>query len=134
MLVTPDPTSRRGLALRAGVLAGVGAIYIVLLTFNKGDNAYLGLVIFGALLVLAAIPFALALLLPAGRARRIATRVGVCGVWLIGAYVALGLGQSLLAIGQSYSGAQQQQLFVSHALAVLLLGVAIFVGAGGRLR
>ena len=66
-----SPTvSRVVTGMSALALAGLGAFFVRELVANDSDNAYAGLAIIGVLLLVAALPFALASLLPRGALRR----------------------------------------------------------------
>lgn len=91
--------TRPALLLRAGAVAAVG-FALRLFVFNGSDNAYIVPAMAGFVLPPLAVPFAVAALLPAGRARRVAAWAAVALVWAAGGvFAALFLFYSVLIVG-----------------------------------
>ena len=130
--------SRTATGASALVLGGLAALFLEVLVANDSDNAYIGLVIIGLLLILAALPFALATLLPHGGFRRVVAGIGLVLLWVLGAGSALILIPSLMIIpSQDYSYDGRE--FPYHVIASLVLLLAVpgiyllAIGWAGRL-
>src|SRR3954469_19254607 len=72
-------------AASAALLGGLGGFFVRVLVANPEDNAYLWIALLGILLLVIAVPFALAALGPAGRLRGWLARIGIVLVWCVGA-------------------------------------------------
>jgi hypothetical protein len=107
---------RRQPAARGALLATLGVVFLRVLVADWGDNAYLWPALAGMGLVVAALPFALATLLPA-RARRAATWLGTTLVWLLLAASAVFVLPYLVAtLVTSASDAPRDRAFLTHLL------------------
>jgi hypothetical protein len=83
----------------AAVLAFVGLMFLTVLVADPGDDAYLVLLMLGGALIVSAIPYAAAALLPDGRPRRASLIGALVLSLLVGTVGTAILVCSLLAIG-----------------------------------
>jgi hypothetical protein len=126
----PPPPSRAALALRALALLALAVLFPTVLVRNWSDNAYLLLPLAGIALGLLSVPFAIAALLPAGRARAVVAAVGIGLVWVIGGLCCLVLALALIPAATQYA---TRTVLISHLVGLALL-LPVVVSIGGRLR
>ena len=112
----------------AAVLAILGVVFTTVLVADDGDNAYAYLAAVGVGLIVAAAPFAMAAILPAGGGRRALTRVALGLLALVGLLGSALLALSVLVIpSQDY---ESDSVLWNHviALVALVAALALFTG------
>ncbi len=117
--------SRALLAGTAAALAVLGSLFVTVLVADSNDNAYLYLAVVGGGLVLAALPFAIAALLPTGSVRRLVIRAAQVFLAFVGA-----LGTALLLVAVAIIPSQNygsHTVLVSHLVRLALLLAALVV-------
>ncbi|HLH25488.1 MAG TPA: hypothetical protein VK066_23455 [Chloroflexota bacterium] len=127
--------SRGRAAASASLTAGLGVFFARVLVTNPQDNAYLWIALLGGLLVVVAVPFALAAVAPSGPPRGWLARIGVALIWCVGVAGALLLllgGPLYLASSGAVPGAAPDgRVPAYHLLACLALVLLVWL-AGYR--
>ena len=114
--------SRALLGGSAAALATLGVLFTTVLVADSGDNAYSYLLLVGWALIFAAVPFAIAVLLPAG-SRRALMRAALVLLALIGL---LGLALLILSVvvipTQNY---ESDAVLINHLIGLIALIVTL---------
>ncbi len=116
----PDRATLGGTA--AGLLL-LGAFFLQVLVADSSDNAYFYLFALGMALLIAALPFVLAALMPGGAPRRMTARLALGFLSVVGLPgLVLLIFAVLLIPFQNY---ESSQVLVSHVLGLVLLLAAL---------
>jgi hypothetical protein len=129
--VTPATASRALARGSLAVLITLGVVFRTVLVGNPSDNAYLWIAVLGMLLFFPAVPFALAAIVPRGRATSWLMRAGIVLFWLIGGggLSLLGIGGGLYLTSTPPGIAMDSRVPIFHGIGfVLLLGALYLVG------
>lgn len=117
--------SRARLQGTAAALAALGVLFVRVLVADSDDNAYLYLTFVGGGLVVAALPFTVAALLPTGSVRRLVVRGAQVFLALVGA-----LGMALLLFALAIIPSQNYRsntVLLSHIVGLIALVAASVV-------
>jgi Kef-type K+ transport system membrane component KefB len=115
--------SRALLGSSSAALVVLGALFIVVLVGDSGDNAYSYLAFVGGALIVAGLPFAAAALFRPGSIRRAVVRVALGLLALVGVLGLLLLTLSAAVIpSQNY---QSDRVMISHVIGLVVLVAAL---------
>ncbi len=126
--VTRSHASRALARGSAAILVVLAIVLRTVLVRNQSDNAYLWIAIVGMALLVPAVPFALAAMLPRGAAMIWLMRVGIVLLWLLAVpgLVLLASGAGLSLSSSPRGLPTDLQVPTSHLLAFALLASALF--------
>ncbi len=129
--VTESSFSRALARGSAAVVITLGLVMRTVLVGNPGDNAYLWIAVLGMLLMLPALPFALAAIVPHRASAAWLMRAGIVILWVFGVpgLAFLAVGGPLYLASTPPDGVLDPRVPIFHLLSLLLLaGTLVLVG------